>query len=1032
MSHWARINEWLEHRTGISTAVRKLFYEEIPASSGWHQVFGSVALFLFLVQAFTGVLLALNYAPSPGEAYNSLQYILTEVTAGRLMRGLHHWGASMLIVVVVLHMTQVFLFGAYKKPREATWMVGVVLLLLTLAYGLTGYLLPWDNRAYWGTVVATNIAARAPLLGPYLTSLLGGKDSIGVVTFARFFALHVLLLPPATTLLIFFHIYLVRKHGVAPAPGDEYVPKKRFYPEQAFKDTLAIFVAFVILFIMAVVVRVPLERAADPTDTAYTPRPEWYFLFLFQTLKFFSGSLEVVGSVVLPGLAVLLLLVVPFIDRDQVVAVTRRTFALTFVALAAIAWTALTAAAVITTPKGANRATIDFSSPSDWLQLSPWKRYKRGYARFAQTRPDTKRLMADYGSDIDQISIPDMNVVDRCTTCHQGISQSTLAEASVPQPYRAHPIVPHQVKEWGCVICHRGQGLATEAGEAHETTLAWEQPILPVSFIQGSCGTCHRADIPQAPRLRRGRELLVQFNCVGCHRLQGIERPVMLGPDLTNIGTKVSREWLYKWLKEPRTIVDATGKVTVNGYETGDEPRMPKFRLSEQELKGLTAYLSSLRSTPVAPYKFDPRVVAAWEKKPDLVEQGEVRFRQMFCSTCHGLAVTRAGEAKLIGGDIGPELTKVGSKANPDWLVAWLRDPQSYLPHAQMPRYGWSDEDLYVVTQYITAKLVDPDLLSDVPKLGPSTAEEVQLGRRLFLEKGCPGCHTIEGVPSQKDFGPDLSNLGGKNVSQLEFGQAKIPRNLIAYIQAKLTDPVSVNPAARMPQYYLNSADIGALTVALLSMSGPASSSGMERLIVPRKQAALHPAGRFGEVYERYKCYVCHQFNGYGGTLAPDLSFEGSRARWSWIVEFLKNPQTLRPTLTFRMPQFNMTDEEAAVLADNLGKVFQSPAARPVDERAFTPGMAAKGKQLYEVKYQCQSCHTIGLGGGYVGPNLSNVGKWMAAGWIEAWLRNPQALVPEAIEPRRAFTDDEIEALTAYLLTLRQTAKPVAAKGAGR
>jgi len=162
MSHWARINEWLEHRTGISTAVRNLFYEEIPASSGWHQVFGSVALFLFLVQAFTGVLLAFNYAPSPGEAYNSLQYILTEVTAGRLMRGLHH-------------LTQVFLFGAYKKPREATWLVGVILLLLTLAYGLTGYLLPWDNRAYWGTVVATNIAARAPLLGPYLTSLLGGE-----------------------------------------------------------------------------------------------------------------------------------------------------------------------------------------------------------------------------------------------------------------------------------------------------------------------------------------------------------------------------------------------------------------------------------------------------------------------------------------------------------------------------------------------------------------------------------------------------------------------------------------------------------------------------------------------------------------------------------------------------------------------------------------------------------------------------------------------------------------------------------------
>ena len=133
---WAALTEWLDHRTGVQTAVRQFLYEEIPASSGWHQVFGSVAVFLFLTQAFTGVLLAFNYAPTPGEAYNSLRYILTEVTGGRLIRGLHHWGASMMIVVVVLHMTQSFLYGAYKKPREATWMVGVVLLLLTLAYGL--------------------------------------------------------------------------------------------------------------------------------------------------------------------------------------------------------------------------------------------------------------------------------------------------------------------------------------------------------------------------------------------------------------------------------------------------------------------------------------------------------------------------------------------------------------------------------------------------------------------------------------------------------------------------------------------------------------------------------------------------------------------------------------------------------------------------------------------------------------------------------------------------------------------------------
>src|SRR5262249_27296513 len=223
-----RLIYWVEQRTGLESAIKNFLYEEIPPSSGWHQVFGSVAVFLFLVQALTGLLLAFNYAPTPGEAYNSLKYIISELTGGRLIRGLHHWGASMMIVVVVLHMVQVFIWGAYKKPREATWIAGVVLFLLTLAYGLTGYLLPWDNRAYWGTVVTTQIAGNAPLIGPYLSRLLGGESAVGVVTFARFYGMHVLLLPPATTLLIALHIYLVRKHGVAPTPEDELRPKRRF------------------------------------------------------------------------------------------------------------------------------------------------------------------------------------------------------------------------------------------------------------------------------------------------------------------------------------------------------------------------------------------------------------------------------------------------------------------------------------------------------------------------------------------------------------------------------------------------------------------------------------------------------------------------------------------------------------------------------------------------------------------------------------------------------------------------------------
>jgi mono/diheme cytochrome c family protein len=650
-----------------------------------------------------------------------------------------------------------------------------------------------------------------------------------------------------------------------------------------------------------------------------------------------------------------------------------------------------------------------------------WKRYKRDYAQFAATRPDTKRLLADFRPDIDQIWIPDMGVVDRCTTCHLGIAQPSLAGASVPQPFRAHPPIPHRVQEWGCVVCHRGQGPATEVAEAHETTLAWEQPILPIHFIQGTCGSCHRDDLPETPQLDRGRQLIEELNCTGCHRLQGIERPGMLGPDLTSVGEKVSREWIYKWLKEPRTITDAEGNITVNGVENEEEPRMPKFRLSEQELRALSAYLSVQRAKPVEAVIFDPRVVATWSKRPDLVDQGELRFRQMFCSTCHALAVTRAGETKLVGGDIGPELTKVGSKVKPEWLAAWLRNPQAYLPHSKMPRYGWSEEDLYKVTQYIEAKLTDSDLLSNVPQLGAPTDEEIKSGRRLFLEKGCASCHAVEGTATQKDFGPDLSALGGKVVSQLEFGSSKIPRNLISYIQAKITDPLSVNPAARMPQYHLTPGDLDAVTTALLAMTGTPSASGMEKLIVRKRQPEFHPVGEFGSVYERYKCYVCHEFNGFGGTLAPDLSYEGSRANRQWLIQFLKNPQTLRPTLVLRMPQFNMSDHEASAIADYFGMVLQHPEVNPsaVARSEFAPQMATLGKELYEVKYQCQACHTVGATGGYVGPSLSDAGDWLTPAWIESWLRNPQALVPDSIEPRRAFSNDEVKALTAYLLTLK-------------
>ena len=242
----------------------------------------------------------------------------------------------------------------------------------------------------------------------------------------------------------------------------------------------------------------------------------------------------------------------------------------------------------------------------------------------------------------------------------------------------------------------------------------------------------------------------------------------------------------------------------------------------------------------------------------------------------------------------------------------------------------------------------------------------------------------IEGIPTPSEFGPDLSQLGGKTISQLDFGQSKIPRNLISYIQAKVAEPNSVNPAARMPHFHFTPEDLDAITTALLSMTGPPPTPAWDPLRVPASRAKFRPAGEFGQIFGRYKCAACHRFNGYGGTLAPDLSFEGSRAQRAWLIAFLKNPQTLRPILTFRMPQFNITDHEADVIANYLGTAMQSPDVLPgeADTHEYTAELAKLGKELYEVKYECQSCHTIGSSGGYVGPSLNNVGNWLRPQWI--------------------------------------------------
>jgi ubiquinol-cytochrome c reductase cytochrome b subunit len=536
-----RVAEWADHRTGLDTAIKSFLYEEIPASSSWHQVLGSVAVFLFLLQGFTGILLAFNYAPTPGDAYNSLRYIITELTGGRIIRGLHHWGASMMIVIVVLHMLQVFLWGAYKRPREATWIAGVFLLLLTLGFGLTGYLLPWDNRAYWGTVVTTQIASQAPLVGPYLSRVLGGEGAIGVVTFARFYGLHVLLLPPFTTALIVLHVYLVRKHGVAPSPGDEALPPNKFYPEQVFKDTVAIFVAVVILFLMAVLVHIPLERIADPTDTTYTPRPEWYFLFLFQTLKAFEGPLEVFGSVVLPGLAVLALFLVPFIDRGRMIKVSKRVVAISVAGLALLAWTGLTAAAILSTPK-TDTAEIDYSGPTDWMELTPQEMAGIGYFR-----------------------------KENCIACH------TVGEGKPKVGPDLAGSSIHRSADW--MIAHFKRPSSMVPGTSMPPIRLSDPQLNALAAFLLKLTPRNAEALESAPDFAVEGAMVYQAHvCGGCHQVNG--NGMNVGPPLDGLSRRRTKTWVERHFVEPQVMSPNT--------------IMPAYKFSPHDMEQLIAYLFTI------------------------------------------------------------------------------------------------------------------------------------------------------------------------------------------------------------------------------------------------------------------------------------------------------------------------------------------------------------------------------------------------------------------------------------------------------
>jgi ubiquinol-cytochrome c reductase cytochrome b subunit len=383
------------------------------------------------------------------------------------------------------------------------------------------------------------LAAQTPILGPYLSNLLGAADGIGVLTFSRFYTFHTLLLPLLMVFMIAVHVYLVRRHGVTPS-ARELRRKQKFYPAQAYRDTVAIFVAFLVLFFMAALVNAPLEAIANPNDASYVPRPEWYFLFLFQALKYFHGALEPVGSIGLPTAAILALLAVPFIDRKCARRLSQRTIAIGLAVLAIAGWGALTARAIASTPKAVSTRSISEVTAQTWTQFPVEEIAAVGYFR-----------------------------KERCAVCHN-------LGAGEPKPGpNLNGARVHHSTEW--IAQH-----LSSRGQPQEKNSSPNLSVMEMNALSllASKLTPEKAVILESTpsQLTEGAETYLASGCGGCHKVNGVGGNA--GPPLNGIASRRSKDWVKKHFLSPSAL--SPGSI------------MPPYQFSSSEQAAIITYLFSL------------------------------------------------------------------------------------------------------------------------------------------------------------------------------------------------------------------------------------------------------------------------------------------------------------------------------------------------------------------------------------------------------------------------------------------------------
>ncbi|HXG91419.1 MAG TPA: cytochrome b N-terminal domain-containing protein [Blastocatellia bacterium] len=542
-SRLAKVADWLDERAGIKRLTRSALDEPIRGGARWAYVFGSTLVFLFAIQAVTGMLLAIYYVPSADHAHASVAYIQKAVPGGALLRGLHYYGASAMVIIVVAHITQTFLYGAYKGKRELLWVVGGVLFILVLGFAFTGYLLPWDQEAYFGTKVGTSIAGEVPLVGPLSQRIMLGGTELTTLTLSRFFTAHVFLLPLALGLLLVLHIYLFRRAGAAgPFHNKDDQRVERFYPKQLFKDSIFIFIIFLSLLLLAEIMPAELGPQADPTSD-FLARPAWYFLPLFQLLKYFPGKLSLIPTVVLPAVLFGLIFLLPFLDRRAERNPVRRP-----VATAILIFSLTGAVGLIVLSKYEDRANPEFSA-----KLKQQDEEAKAFLKTAFQPQEIGRSVPitapQVANPAEAGSTPLKIFFANCANCHGadatggpiGPSLINLARArNLTFDYLTRWIAGHGREPSADSMPRYKQLTEEERGELADWLLKLDKPVEQAASESQTSGD---GEPPAA----------FSANCALCH---GDRAEGNIGPSLIGVTSKPNRteEDLLKLLNNPRAF----------------------------------------------------------------------------------------------------------------------------------------------------------------------------------------------------------------------------------------------------------------------------------------------------------------------------------------------------------------------------------------------------------------------------------------------------------------------------------------------